>query len=185
MNTTLPNELGHTARVAIRHPLPGDSEEVCALRRASWGFLRPWEPTPPAGVDPCGSDWYSAYLESSRRLEAERLLLCLRAGGTILGAISLNEIVRGSFQSAYLGYWIGEVHARQGFMAEGLGLAVDHAFANLGLHRLEANVRPENEPSLALLRRLGFKREGYSPRYLKIAGEWCDHERWAVLAEDW
>jgi ribosomal-protein-alanine N-acetyltransferase len=113
------------------------------------------------------------------------MLLVLRPEERIVGAIHMNEIVRGVFQSAYLGYWIGAPHARRGYMTEGLGLALTHAFKRLGLHRLEANIRPENTASLALVRRLGFRREGLSPRYLKIAGRWCDHERWAILAEEW
>lgn len=91
----------------------------------------------------------------------------------------------GLFRSAYLGYHIGAPHARQGYMAEALGLALTHGFGPLRLHRLEANVRPENGASIALVRRLGFTCEGYSRRYLKIGGRWRDHERWAMLREDW
>src|SRR6266566_1180875 len=81
--------------------------------------------------------------------------------------------------------WIGVRHARQGYMTEALPLALRHAFRTLRLHRVEANILPVNRASLALVRRAGFRREGYSPRYLEIAGRWADHERWALLAEDW
>jgi ribosomal-protein-alanine N-acetyltransferase len=70
-------------------------------------------------------------------------------------------------------------------MREGLALALELAFDALGLHRLEANIRPENRASIALVRGAGFRLEGRSPRFLQIAGEWCDHERWALLAEEW
>jgi ribosomal-protein-alanine N-acetyltransferase len=70
-------------------------------------------------------------------------------------------------------------------MSEAVRLVVDHGFRKLKLHRLEANIQPANTDSIALVKRLGFKREGYSPRYLKIGGRWQDHERWAVLREDW
>ena len=90
---------------------------------------------------------------------------------------------QGAFRSAYLGYYAFTPHENQGLMAEGLGLAIADAFRRLRLHRLEANVQPGNKASLRLVRRLGFRREGYSPRYLKIAGRWRDHERWALLAD--
>ena len=100
-----------------------------------------------------------------------------------MGVINLNEIVRGCFQSAYLGYYIGAPYAGQGYMREALMLVSEYAFHDLELHRLEANIQPQNLVSIALARSVGFRYEGYSPRYLKINGEWCDHERWAVLAD--
>jgi len=103
----------------------------------------------------------------------------------LLGAINLSEIVRGKFQSGYLGYYIGAAHAGQGYMTEALQLMLAVAFRRLRLHRVEANIQPNNDASIRLVKRAGFRREGYSPRYLKIAGQWRDHERWALLAEDW
>ena len=97
--------------------------------------------------------------------------------------MNISEIVRGAFRSAYLGYYAFTPHEDRGLMTEGLRLAVSDAFRRLRLHRLEANVQPGNEASLRLIRRLGFRREGYSPRYLKIRGRWRDHERWALLAD--
>src|SRR5262249_57733394 len=98
----------------------------------------------------------------------EKLLICRKGDGAILGAINLNEIIRGPAQSAFLGYWIGAAHARQGYMTEALTLALRHAFGPLRLHRVEANILPVNVPSLALVRRAGFHYEGYSPRFSKI-----------------
>ncbi|MDP6537994.1 MAG: GNAT family protein [Planctomycetota bacterium] len=172
-------------RVALRRPGREDRDEFLTLRRASADFLQPWEPRPARGVDPHSDSAFAAYLEGSRGGRCERLLLCLREGGALLGGINFNEISRGPFQNAALGYWIGAPFAGKGYMSAGLGLALRYGFENLALHRLEANIRPENAASLALVRRAGFRREGFSRRYLQIDGAWRDHERWALLAEDW
>jgi ribosomal-protein-alanine N-acetyltransferase len=84
-----------------------------------------------------------------------------------------------------VGYQIGEQFSAQRYMTEALQLVLRYAFVSLKLHRLEANIQPENVASLALVKRAGFVREGYSRRYLKICGRWRDHERWAILVEDW
>jgi ribosomal-protein-alanine N-acetyltransferase len=103
----------------------------------------------------------------------------------LLGAINLSEIVRGKFQSCYLGYYIGPAYTGQGYMTEALQLMLATAYRRLRLHRVEANIQPNNAASIRLVKRAGFRREGYSPRYLKIGGRWRDHERWALLAENW
>ena len=99
--------------------------------------------------------------------------------------VNVTETVRGSFQSGYLGYYAFLPHAGRGLMTEGLELAIQEVLSLLSLHRLEANVQPGNRASIRLLHKLGFQREGFSPRYLKIGGRWRDHERWALLAEGW
>jgi len=117
--------------------------------------------------------------------ETVRTFLAVRRDdGAIVGAFTLSQIFLGSFRSAYLGYWVGAPHARQGYMAEGIELLLRHAFRTLGLHRVEANLQPGNGASRALVRRAGFRLEGFSPRYLRIAGRWRDHERWAITVED-
>ena len=128
---------------------------------------------------------FAAYLARRRRPSSPGFLICRSADGAVVGGINFSEIVRGSFQSAYLGYQIGAPFARRGYMTEAIGLALTFAFTRLRLHRVEANIQPGNRPSLALVRRAGFRREGLSRRYLKIGGRWRDHERWALLAEDW
>ncbi len=103
----------------------------------------------------------------------------------IVGVFNFSEIIRGSFHSAYLGYYAFAPHAGSGHMANGLALALEFAFRTLKLHRVEVNVQPRNVRSHALVLRAGFVREGYSRRYLQIAGRWRDHVRYAMLAEDW
>ena len=104
--------------------------------------------------------------------------------GEPVGVISLHHIIRGPLQSAFLGYYAFVPHAGKGLMREGMRLVLKHAFQKLKLHRLEANIQPENRASIELVRRCGFVREGISRRYLKVNGRWKDHERWVILAEN-
>jgi ribosomal-protein-alanine N-acetyltransferase len=113
------------------------------------------------------------------------MLLCRAADDAIIGFFNLSQIVRRRLQSAYLGYAVGQPFAGQGYMREGIALVLRHAFTTLQLHRIEANIQPGNANSLALARGAGFRREGFSPRYLKIGGRWRDHERWAILVDEW
>ena len=100
------------------------------------------------------------------------------------GVLILSQIVRGAFQSAYLGYYAHQAHAGRGYMREAMGQTVEHAFGPLALHRIEANIQPANEASVALALSAGFRLEGFSPRYLLIGGQWRDHERYAITADD-
>ena len=167
------------ARVYLRSPERSDRAEFVALMRASRAFHRPW------ATAPTDDEAFEAYLVDSRRHDFEALLACRREDRAILGFFNLSHITRGSLQSAYLGYAVASVYANQGYMREGIELVLREAFLNLRLHRIEANIQPGNHASIALARGAGFSREGFSPRYLKIGGRWRDHERWAILAEDW
>lgn len=167
------------ARVALNRASCADRAELVRGNQASRSYHLPWaEPfTDEAGFD--------AWL--TRSLTGPHVQLVARevASGEVIGVVNVNEIVGGFFQSAYLGYYGMVEHAGRGLMTEAVGRVVGFAFAELGLHRLEANVQPNNHRSIALVKRLGFRREGYSPRYLRIGGVWRDHEQWAVLADEW
>lgn len=113
------------------------------------------------------------------------LVACRREDNALVGVLNFSEIIRSALQSAFLGYYALTPHAGEGYMSEGLSLAIRIAFGPLRLHRIEVNIQPGNKRSSSLVRRAGFKREGYSRRYAKIAGRWRDHVRWALLAEDW
>jgi [ribosomal protein S5]-alanine N-acetyltransferase len=166
-------------RVSVRRVRLDDGVELVAANLASIALHEPW-------VSPCRDE--ACFLAYLRSCDGERKIGFIareRTRGRIIGVINLNEIVRGFLQSAYLGYYGIAGFEGEGLMREALSFVIGHAFRDLGLHRLEANIQPGNERSLGLARRLGFRCEGYSPRYLYIAGEWRDHERWAILAEEW
>ena len=128
---------------------------------------------------------FAGYLKRNRQPDFVGLLVCRREDDDIAGVFNLSNIVRGALRSAYLGYYAAKAHAGRGYMREGMQLALRHAFRVLKLHRVEANIQPGNAASRALVQGAGFRLEGFSPRYLKIGGRWRDHERWAILAEEW
>ncbi len=102
----------------------------------------------------------------------------------IAGVVNISNIVREPLSSAFFGFYALEPCANQGYMKAGLRLVLERAFGELALHRLEANIQPTNPASIALVRACGFRQEGFSPKYLQIAGDWRDHERWALLADE-
>jgi ribosomal-protein-alanine N-acetyltransferase len=165
--------------VYLRPPVHADEAEFLALMRASRSFHRPWASAP------TDEDRFRAYLTDAQRPDFEAMLVCRSDDHAILGFFNLSQIVRRSLQSAYLGYAVGKPFAGYGYMREGIELVLRRAFLTLRLHRIEANIQPGNQASIALARGAGFRREGFSPRYLKIGGRWRDHERWAILADEW
>ena len=170
---------GPPSRVFLRPPAASDRREFVGLMRASRSFHKPWASAP------TDDDRFSAYLADAARPDFDAMLLCRTEDLAILGFFNLSQIVRRSLQSAYLGYAVGKPFAGHGYMREGIQLLLERAFTEMRLHRIEANIQPGNHASIALARGAGFRREGFSPRYLKIAGRWRDHERWAILADDW
>ena len=166
-------------RTLLRPLQREDRGEFLALSRDSRELHLPWAHPPTTPRD------FADLLARSEREDFVSLLVCRARDGAIAGVCNLSQIFRGAFQNAYLGYYASAKLAGRGYMTEGMQLVLHHAFCVLGLHRVEANIQPGNAASLALARRAGFKREGFSPRYLQIGGEWRDHERWAILAEDW
>ena len=163
-------------RIRLRQPLPADQREFLASVRRSRALHHPWTSAPSTPAR------FRAYVELATRPGYRGMLVCERDTGAIAGVINISNIVAGAFRSGYLGYYAFSGYERRGLMREGLRALVRYAFVTLKLHRLEANIQPANLASIALARSCGFKLEGYSPRYLKIAGRWRDHERWAIRA---
>ncbi len=168
-------------RVFLRRPMARDRDELIALARASRKLHRPWGIRPPDTREA-----FDEWLKQNRRApDRATFLVCLLEDGAIAGVFALDEIVWGSVQSCASSYGVHIRHARQGYMREGLELLLRHAFRTMRLHRVEANVQPENNASVALVRAAGFRLEGLSKRYAKVGGRWRDHERWAITVEDW
>ncbi|OJW06124.1 MAG: hypothetical protein BGO49_10200 [Planctomycetales bacterium 71-10] len=162
----------------IRDLLASDAGEVLTQTRKDIRYHRPWVHPP---VTP---EQFAERIRRSQLPTNRSFAICRNDTGAIAGIVNINEIIRGAFLSGYLGYYGFSEHGGRGYMTEGLNLVLAHAFRALKLHRLEANIQPDNFRSLALVRRCGFRREGFSPRYLKVAGRWRDHERFARIRED-
>jgi ribosomal-protein-alanine N-acetyltransferase len=166
-------------RVYLRHPRADDFEELAHLYLISRNHLRGLATTDysRARFDQMVND---ALSDSN-----EYFLICRIEDDSIVGQINLSQIFRKSFQNAYLGYQLFSGFTGNGYMTSAVDQVLRFAFGELRLHRVEANVQPTNLPSIKVLRRNGFTKEGFSRRYLKIGGRWRDHERWAIIREDW
>ena len=166
-------------RVFLRAPEPDDCDELISLYRRSRkhfaGYAR----------SRYSRDEFELMLLDASKDSNEYFLICRADDNAIVGTLNFGQIFRRAFQNAYLGYQLFAGHTGNGYMTEAVALGLRFAFMDLGLHRIEANVRPSNKPSIGVLIRNGFTKEGFSRRYLKINGRWCDHERWAILKEDW
>ncbi|HET8696165.1 MAG TPA: GNAT family N-acetyltransferase [Gammaproteobacteria bacterium] len=166
------------ARALLEPPTMARAASFLAAVARSRGLHGRWT-SPPAS-----REQYRAFVVRVRKPNHVSRLVCTEHG-ELAGVITISEIVKGSFCSGYLGYYALVPHAGRGYMRAGLGAMIRLAFKEHGLHRLEANIQPDNRRSIELVRGLGFAREGFSPRYLKIRGRWRDHERWALTLEDW
>ncbi len=164
-------------RVMLLPAARRDRADFVAAMRASADLHQPWI------SPPLDDDAFDAVLERARGESFEFLLVRRRSDGAIAGYFDVSQIIRGPLQSAFLGYGGVAALSGQGYMREGLRLLLRHAFDELRLHRLEANIQPGNVPSLRLAERAGFRREGYSPRFLFVSGAWRDHERWAITSD--
>ena len=157
----------------------GDRAAYLAATRSSLKLHRPW-------IDPpTTEEGFAALVRRARDDSFEPMIARRREDGAIVGFFNLSHIIRGDLQSAFIGFGAVAGFEGCGYMTEGLTLVIRRAFTGLRLHRIEANIQPANSASIALVRRCGFVREGFSARYLKVAGRWMDHEHWAIHAELW
>ena len=164
--------------VGVRPLAAGDRAPFLAAARASAELHHPW--TNPPTTDAA----FDAYLARAADDAMSCLLVVGADDGDLAGVYNLSEIVRGSFQNAYLGYYAFVPHAGTGAMRAAMPLVFAHAFDELGLHRLQANVQPGNERSRRLLEATGWREEGTAERYLLIDGAWRDHVMYAITADE-
>lgn len=163
--------------VYLRAPSVDDTDEFLEMNRRSLSFYRS------VGRPMLDRQRFEAYVARCDQPNFVGLFVCRRTDDALVGCVNLSDLIRGQFHSAYMGYQVFAPYARQGYMTAAMPLVLRRIFTSLKLHRVEANIQPTNTASLALARRAGFEREGYSPRYLKIGGRWRDHERWAITRE--
>jgi ribosomal-protein-alanine N-acetyltransferase len=175
-----------TQNLVLRAPLAGDYPAWAALRMESREFLTPWEPVW-SEDDLTRTSFRLRVKRAAREItsdEAYSLFIFEARSEVLLGGLTLGLVRRGVAQACTLGYWMGQRHAGKGHMTEAVRGALNFAFSDLALHRVEAACLPHNEPSRRLLERVGFRREGEARGYLRINGVWADHLLYGMLAAD-
>lgn len=164
--------------IVLRSPCPDDEAAFLRAVTRSRDVHHPWVSPP---------DTHDSFINYLAKYSGDTNagFIAINNTGEIVGCIHINAIIRGPFRSAFLGYYGFVPFIGKGLMKKAMSLAIDQAFGPLELHRLEANIQPDNHASVALIRSLGFRHEGFSPRYLQISDEWRDHDRYAITIEDW
>ena len=184
--TASPEPLVRGDGLYLRPATPADFAAWSRLRAASRAYLEPWEPTWPD--DDLTRAAFRRRLrrqdEDIARDDAYAFLIFDQTSDELLGGITLGGVRRGVSQSGTLGYWMGAPQVGKGRMTRAVATIVEFAFSRLRLHRIEAACIPENSPSVALLQRNGFRREGYARGFLRIDGAWRDHVLFALVEGD-
>ena len=164
-------------RVYITPPQSSDEKPFIAAMSKSTGLHHPWVSAPKTRPA------WKRYLKRTEKDSEAGFLVKRQLDEQICGVVNLNIITYEALCSAYMSYYGVSGMSEKGYMKEGLELVIRYAFGKLELHRLEANIQPDNLASIALAKSVGLQREGFSPRFLKINGKWRDHERWAILSD--
>lgn len=170
--------------VRLRRLRRSDQSAWQRLRRRNAAWLNPWEATAPDGVVQRAT--FSAYVRRLNQSARQDLSysFAVEYRGELVGQVSVSGVSRGSLLSASVGYWISEHVAGRSIIPTAVALVTDWCFSDLGLHRVEINIRPENTASLRVVAKLGFREEGLRRSYLHIQGQWADHRSFAMTAEE-
>jgi [ribosomal protein S5]-alanine N-acetyltransferase len=169
--------------VTIRPVRLRDSRQLERELLDNRAWLRKWEATSPVG--PMNFDVRGSirHLLSHAR-SGQGLPFVIEFQGELAGQLNVSSIAYGSLSSATIGYWVSERFAGKGVTPTAVALATDHCFFSIGLHRMEICIRPENEPSLRVVEKLGFRYEGLRRKYIHINGDWRDHFCFALTVDD-
>ncbi|MGA9873323.1 MAG: GNAT family protein [Rhodococcus sp. (in: high G+C Gram-positive bacteria)] len=173
--------------VVIRPVRLRDAATWSRIRLADRAHLEPWEPTGEGSW--AARHHISAWpgLVSGLKSEARKghmIPMAIELDGYFCGQLTVGNIVRGALRSAWIGYWVAKEVNGRGVATAALALGLDHCFGGVGLHRVEATVRPENAASQAVLRNVGFREEGLLKNYLDVDGRWRDHLLVAITAPE-
>jgi ribosomal-protein-alanine N-acetyltransferase len=181
-----PNATIIGADVYLRAPSLLDYDGWVELRRTSRDFLVPWEPTWPEDdlTRLAFRRRVKRYAQELKDDSSYAFFLFRRSDDNLIGGLTLSNVRRGVAQACSLGYWMGAPHAGKGYMTAGVRSIIPFVFDTLRLHRLEAACMPHNKPSVRVLEKAGFTREGFARRYLCIAGTWQDHLLFAMVNDD-
>ena len=176
-------------RVTLRALATSDFEQWSEVKTKNIEWLQKWEPTRPSGMADVVND-RNAFVSRCNARERERHLgsgygFGIFVSGSFCGEINLSSIQRGPFQSCYVGYWIDERHAGNGYTPEALAIVFRYAFEELELHRVQVAIIPRNKASRRVVEKLSLRNEGIAERYLEIDGVWEDHVRYALTSEEW
>lgn len=184
MSRTWPVTLRH-GDVRLRPLSMRDAKKWQEIRRVNQEWMQEWEASPPIpAVDPAPT-----FRQSAKRLlkdanDGRAMPFVVEYKGEFVGQLNVGDIVYGSLRGAHFGYWIDHRFAGRGIMTTAAALITDHLLTTVGLHRVEVAIRPENEPSNKLVKRLGFRFEGVRQKFLHINNDWRDHNIYVMFADE-
>ena len=171
----------------LRPPRLRDARAWSEVRLRNEQWLRQWEPTSAHSwaARNSASAWpplHSALKKSARLGVMLPFMICY--GGRFVGQANVSNVVHGALRSCTIGYWVDGAVAGRNITPTAVAILIDHCFTQVGLHRVEIDIRPENAPSLRVVEKLGLRREGFYERFLDIDGAWRDHLAFAVTTEE-